>query len=240
MEAEAIQKIVDLAETRHRVIDGYTYSDKPLHRLYEDNIGMIPLKTLTGVVDFLEANIDGHDKTELFINIQAPGELVIFKKHDSKKKERDIIAGADCFTPAIYDDHGFLDNYQDIESALVGLRTRFENTPDREKIIKLLGNIVDKNEVETGDDGMTQSTVTRKGIAMREKEEVPLMLELIPYRTFPEIDQPSSWYIIRLRSGEQGVSVAIYEVKDNQWKVKAMQRIKDYLADKIKEVKIIM
>ena len=59
---------------------------------------------------------------------------------------------------------------------------------------------------------------------------VPSPCTLRPYRTFVEIDQPTSRFIFRMEQGrEQTVNAAIIEADGGAWKLKAIQNIIDYL-----------
>ena len=51
-----------------------------------------------------------------------------------------------------------------------------------------------------------------------------------PRRTFPEIDQPESPYILRLREGPQA---ALFRADDQAWRVEAIASIGAWLQDRL-------
>ena len=70
--------------------------------------------------------------------------------------------------------------------------------------------------------------------------QVPNPVKLIPYRTFAEIEQPSSLYVFRVRDDGNGApAFKLVEADNGLWKHAAMLKIKDYfeceLADAYKE-----
>ncbi|OSA97223.1 hypothetical protein B2H85_16310, partial [Clostridium botulinum] len=59
---------------------------------------------------------------------------------------------------------------------------------------------------------------------------------LAPYRTFPEVQQPTSKFIFRM---QQGPKAAIFEADGGAWRNQAMQSIKAYLQEELKEIQNI-
>jgi len=51
-------------------------------------------------------------------------------------------------------------------------------------------------------------------------------VKLKPYRTFNEVEQPESEFLLRLSDGAQ---VALYEADGGAWKLTARRNIADYL-----------
>ena len=59
--------------------------------------------------------------------------------------------------------------------------------------------------------------------------QVPNPVKLIPYRTFAEIEQPSSLYVFRVRDDGNGApAFKLVEADNGLWKHAAMLKIKDY------------
>jgi len=91
--------------------------------------------------------------------------------------------------------------------------------------------LITEDEVkQLGDDGVSQSITVKGGVARRENVEVPNPVILAPYRTFPEIEQPESRFIFRMRTGPQA---ALYEADGGAWRNEAMARIKDWLEEQL-------
>ena len=127
------------------------------------------------------------------------------------------------------------------ESMMITLKSKFVETPELLETVKLLGTITEENSAQLSDDGFTQSVVVRKGIAMKEGKVVKPIVRLKPYRTFNEVDQPESEFLLRLF---EGGSVALYEADGGAWKLQARRNVAEYLknalADLIESGEIIV
>lgn len=100
-------------------------------------------------------------------------------------------------------------------------------------MLKVTGNIKEEVVKNVGDDGVSQSVVMKSGIASVTEAIVPNIVQLAPYRTFTEIDQPTSDFVFRMRTG---VEVALYEADGGAWRNKAMQDIKTYLQSELEGI----
>lgn len=107
------------------------------------------------------------------------------------------------------------------EEAQIALRTRFQETNDAIYAMKLLSDITMGGKVTYNDNGVATSVVTRKGIDLQANEAIRPIVRLKPYRTFQEVDQPESQFLIRVN--ERGISFT--EADGGMWKLKARETI---------------
>jgi len=79
----------------------------------------------------------------------------------------------------------------------------------------------------------------RKGGACLEAAAVPNPVMLAPYRTFPEVEQPASPFVLRLKQGPEGgrPSLALFEADGGKWQLEAVKRVRTYLS--IMEVPVL-
>jgi hypothetical protein len=70
--------------------------------------------------------------------------------------------------------------------------------------------------------------------------DVPIV-RLSPYRTFREIEQPRSEFLLRVRSGssEGVVNAALFEADGGAWRHTAMTSIAEYIKKELPEIKVI-
>ena len=63
--------------------------------------------------------------------------------------------------------------------------------------------------------------------------QVPNPVELKPYRTFFEIEQPSSSFVFRMKSGgkghEDGPMCSLHEADGGAWRLDAIEEVKHFL-----------
>lgn len=145
------------------------------------------------------------------------------------------------YTAKAVDVPGFRDVCYAYEEAIIALRSRFQPTADQQYVLQLMGNLVEEQAVETSDDGITQQVQTRKGIALKGVETVKPIVCLKPYRTFQEVDQPESDFLIRLGDNR---SLSITESDGGMWKLQARKIVAEYLtnalADEIESGDVIV
>lgn len=118
------------------------------------------------------------------------------------------------------------------EEMQIALRTRFQETPDAIYAMKLLSDITTGGKVTYNDNGIATSVVTRKGIDLQSNEAIRPIVRLKPYRTFQEVEQPESTFLIRV--SERGISFT--EADGGMWKLQARETVKKFLEDALKDL----
>ena len=111
------------------------------------------------------------------------------------------------------------------EEALIALRTRFQPATDTDYALRLLSNITTGGKVTYNDNGVATSIITKRGIDLQNNEAIKPIIKLRPYRTFQEIEQPESQFLIRIN--ERGIT--FMEADGGMWKLEARKTIKKYL-----------
>ncbi len=117
------------------------------------------------------------------------------------------------------------------EEAQIALRTRFQETPDTLYAMKLLSDICCGAKVVYNDNGIATTVTTQKGVALQSNEQIRPIITLKPYRTFQEVEQPESIFLIRVN--ERGITFT--EADGGMWKLKARQTVKAFLEEQLAE-----
>jgi hypothetical protein len=208
-------------------INGDTYSDKVQHRIdkYIPKASPITLRTLTSLVDYLKSDKDKHD--DLFIVVNSPTQIVVYSKLDCNRDRENVII-VQSKVPSFNFGH-FIGK----EEFCIGMQSKFIPNDDREIILKFAGTVESGTVAEYGDNGVTQKATIKTGIASKSDTIVPSPVVLRPYRTFPEVEQPESAFIFRMRD-QGGVFCALLEADGGAWEIEAMQNIKTYLKEEFK------
>ena len=97
---------------------------------------------------------------------------------------------------------------------------------DRDILLQVVSNLRSDEVQQQTDDGVSQTVQINSGVASVSTVKVPNPVTLTPYRTFQEIEQPASKFIFRMH---EGMTSALFEADNSQWKVEAKQRIKAFL-----------
>lgn len=121
--------------------------------------------------------------------------------------------------------------YHGREDFMIKLMTLFEQSANVAALGKVVGNLVSEEAVRVTDDGMNQNVTITSGITRRSNVKIENPVKLSPIRTFTEINQPESPFILRIKNEANAAEpkVALYEADGDQWKVTAVRRIHDYI-----------
>lgn len=115
------------------------------------------------------------------------------------------------------------------EEAQIALRTRFQETPDTLYAMKLVSDISLGAKVIYNDNGIATTITTQKGVALQTNEQIRPLVKLRPYRTFQEVEQPESIFLIRV--SDRGIS--FIEADGGMWKLAARETIKTFLEERL-------
>ena len=118
---------------------------------------------------------------------------------------------------------------------MIELQSNFQENDDLKLVMKLAGNVEQKNNQTYSDDGVTQVATMTVGAASKADVVVPNPVELIPHRTFQEVEQPASKFVFRIGSGEQP-KFKLIEAEGGIWRNEAVANIKDYLFKMLEEM----
>ena len=104
-------------------------------------------------------------------------------------------------------------------------------------VTMLASNIVNTQEATFSDNGTTQQAVMKTGITTKDNVLVPNPVNLIPYRTFLEVEQPASDFVFRVSEGRGGAPVFKLVAADGGvWKSQAVANVKAYLTEALKDI----
>ena len=116
------------------------------------------------------------------------------------------------------------------EQAIVELQSLYAVTPDRDYLLSLLSRIDVNQGVSSMDNGISQEVSVKTGAVLKEQTMVQPIVHLQPYRTFLEVEQPASDFLLRL---DKEGHPALYEADGGAWKLEAKRSIAAYLAEKL-------
>lgn len=225
IDREFIEKIEDM--TGPKVIETVqgTFSDKDLYRIENKLADTIVLLSLSGLAEMIKQEINEYN-LPLFVRATSAERVHVFGAiRDDMQREMPYTATAKFI--------GFdYDRYMSIENMIIGLKSRFAPTEDRDYLVQLLGNITDQQSVQTKDDGITQSATVKSGIQLIGEQRIKPIVTLKPYRTFLEVEQPESDFLIRLKDGR----AALFEADGGAWEREAVKNVADKLRELLEDV----
>lgn len=210
------------------VADGKTFATRPVHEIPDVNTAQpLVTRTLQSIVDYLTSDIDSHTAA-MFIHVASPSSVKICGYlNDDRRRE--------ILVEAIYGTNNFtFGKYYDQETFITALQASFVDTESRREIQRICGGLVDESSVKLTDDGVSQQTAEKRGITTVERVAIKNPFALQPHRTFPEVEQPESAFVLRLhRSHDAAPTIALFEADNSEWKLTATNSIKEFLSDKV-------
>ena len=230
---EALQYVVGLSieaeKTEVLQINGKTYADKNLTRYDKvPKADRIKAATLTSLVDYIH-QCNKEFPGSMIIHIVNPTRVLLMSTLD-KEREREVLFE----TNAEISEFRF-DQWYDQEHMMIDLQANFQKNEELELILKAVGNIEKRNGQEYSDDGVSQVATMKTGIATKADVIVPNPVELIPFRTFQEVEQPASKFVFRI--GDKEVpAFKIVEAEGGIWKNEAISNIKSFLLERLSDM----
>lgn len=225
---EALQYIVGLGKTEIIDVKGQKYSTAKLNHIEELSPDSISISTLTGLVDYIKANVDEVEKTWLIQVVDHSNVRVLSPLRIDMSRGCFINTKAE--TPKIT-----FNNFINTESFNIMLQSCFLESPDKTNILKVVGNIKEENVKTTGDDGISQTVTAKVGIAKVGEVVIPNPVTLVPFVTFVEIEQPEIKYVFRMQDGPRA---ALFESDGGAWRLRTMLKIKEYLRRELEGCKV--
>lgn len=192
--------------------------------------------TLGAVVNYLRNALSGTptdfrmEPMEDLVLIIEPTFAAISTNLHPTLRDREILLTSAPWLP----DHSFGRELSQ-EDAVVWLRTGFEQTPELEGLLQIVGNLRAGTITTVVDDGVSQQVSVFAGVKRGNTAEAPSIINLRPYRTFAEIPQPESPFVLRFRGGEDVPRMVLYPTADVSWKLNACAAIERFITDAIGE-----
>ncbi len=232
---EAIEKIEKMTAIQQFEIDGRKYTSGGLIPVLDPGPPLLKIGTLTGFVDYISADIDslvfpyGH-----LVHIEDHLTVSLISKFTEKFKQRIK------FIKAATDPENFpFGKFMDVEMFIIRLQSMFVQDEATAVILRIVGNVGDGMVRNFADDGVTQQATVKTGVTRVAEIPVPNPVELAPYRTFLEIEQPKSRFVFRMRSGPDTPACALFEADGGAWRNEAIIRIREWLRDRVGGIAII-
>lgn len=239
MISNAIEKIVSMAPAVVHQFGDRNYIDGPegFTALMKPTPEPLIVHTLSGVVDYLTKEIDYPNALQFdhFVHVLSPTAVIV----------RTSFNGASFYErpeyiKAVFEPPKFsMSGYTSLEDFIIGLQAYFVQDENTAALLKLVGNIKDESIMQFTDDGVTQAVTARTGLSLVEVAPVPNPVTLRPFRTFPEIEQPASLFVCRMKQQEkQPPACGLWEADNKLWKVEAVKNIAEWLRLRV-DIRII-
>jgi hypothetical protein len=232
---EAINRIIELAPPtlfkfeKDEDDEKRLYASDRLTAIKDPSPGSLDIHTLQGLCDWIDADRGQVEMSEIIIAVEDYNRVRIYSVLQAKWAQRHHYITA---TPAPRDEFEF-GRFMPIESFIIRVQCGFVDGPNKKKVIQAVSSVQGSLVKRADDDGVAQK-VTVENEVTRRPEETTLdpMVALQPFRTFTEVTQPESLFLLRLKSRPDSLpEVALFPADGGAWKNVAILAIADFLRE---------
>ena len=225
---DAIEKIERMAAPTTVEVDGSVYSDRELV-FVQDKKPMPKCIELTGLdsVCKMVRNEADHVGLQIFIQVKDYRNVSVFTSLDSDE-DRLYLYKCAADTPVVT-----TDRFMDYEKAVIELRSLYIPNDGTDYLLQLLSSISNESKVVSSDNGVTQRVEATNGIALSSMVTVKPRVTLQPFRTFIEVAQPASEFLLRIN--ERG-EIGFYQADGGVWKLEATRNVAAYFEEKLQDL----
>ena len=235
----AIEKILHLAKIEKVKIGNHEYAKPGLKRIEPPELfppEALEINTLAGFRDYVSgARKERPGKP--FVQVVSPKMVnYLTELFPENANIRHNYATAHCLQK------GFaFGKWLDLEAFIIALQTLFVQTDTVENMMGMLASLANEQIVENKDDSFSQTIQIKSGITTKSAVKVENPIALAPYRTFREIEQPVSQFILRLRKPQdgEGLTCALFGADGDAWELEAIERIAFWLSKELPTARII-
>lgn len=192
-------------------------------------LSQLSVSTLTSFADMVKRNSD------VIVRIDSPSQVVAIDIREPELHQVVILARADLRVPTI------LSHYVSLETALIEIRECFEQTTLIEQLSDTLRTTKIEDITELTDNGMGMNVSVRSRVINgKNADTTAFNLELIPIRTFYEVDDVPGVFTMRWKREGAEIKVRLIEQVVHKWRYNQMEKIAAYLEELLPEATILM
>lgn len=245
---EALAYLVEQGYAKHaaegepviREINGETYvffagrveryqkhDEKPAPSVFE-------AYTLDGLIEWIRRDVNGFFSGEekCIVNVTSPTCVKVITPCKGVANAAQKLAVCTYDAPQIK-----FDRYMDNEDFGIMLQTSFVEDENRDLALQVVRSMVEESSEQIADDGISQRVTIKHGAQMMSTIPFKNPAYLRPLRTFTEVNQPDSPFVIRFKEGKQA---AIFEADGGAWRVEAVRRIGEYLQTALADSNVVV
>lgn len=180
--------------------------------------------SLDGLIEYIKTDVDGvfkDEKRKHIVRVTSPTKVEVISPTTGYWLERVVVAQCNAVVPEIQ-----FGRYMDTDDFQIMVQTCFEDSENRAKVLLLAGSVRKEQNMQTADDGVSQKLTVNTGVVTVADVTVKNPVVLTPYRTFREVEQPESPFILRFN---EDARAALFTGDGSGWKLAAVARIAEYL-----------
>jgi len=241
---EAIEQLqTSTAKVEQIEVGGFTYIATPSHislkKIELTRPEPLQISSLQGVVEYLKQSGDsismGENDDGLMVHIPAYNGVRVLsgldKIHQSRRCYVTAAVPGNCFA---------FDRFMPVETFIISVMANFVETLPRQEVLAFVSSLQADEQDKTEDDGVSQRVLVKKSVTTVGSAVVPNPVELQPYVTFPDINQPTQTYVFRIKKQkDQPITCALFNVAARTWEIQTINEIRAYFQANMPDVIVI-
>lgn len=210
---------------------GEEYDDRPAYP------GALRFTTLSVLSDYIEGGYDkGFITGAPIIHVVSPQCVEYYGEAAPVYASRCLLAKAEPELPERFPFCRFMSG----EEFMIKLQALFvQDVGNWRDVVGAFAGIKKQDGIEYKDSGVTQTVAVQSGLSLVAMKKFPNPVILAPYRTFPEIEQPASKFILRATDGSTGPELALFEGDGGAWRLTAMAAISKWLKKRLPGIAVL-
>ncbi|NIQ97077.1 MAG: hypothetical protein GWN87_25035 [Desulfuromonadales bacterium] len=207
--------------------DKRIYHSGSLKPMVDPSPAPLHIHTLQGLADWLVADATHVDMSDVIVVVVDHETVEVVSGLREKWAQRHDYL---IVTPAPRDEFPFA-QFMGIESFIIRVQCGFVDGPNKKKVIDAVSSVSGTLVKRADDDGVAQKVTIENEVSRRPEEKtLDPMIALQPFRTFTEIVQPESLFLLRLKAYPDKLpEVALFPADGGAWKNAAILGIADWL-----------
>jgi hypothetical protein len=235
-EVAFIDRVLELQRPATIQIAGETYYEKgPGAGLQHVGPADLPVaetlhfSSLRGLVDYYQSAFDQNLGRLAFL-IRSHRQVDLISPHFGPNLQRHCWAVAQLPFP-----EPTFGAFSSQESFTIWIQTAFKPGPAVDLLLQTVG-VMTAEEVRTSkDDGVSQEVTVKAGAHLTERATVKNPWTLAPYRTFREVEPVESLFVLRVRTMNNEIGVALFPAEGGMWVVDTVEAVKRWIEAAIGE-----
>lgn len=236
MEGDAIKELKDgLAKPHVLDVDGRPRLLAPAQwqevKYQHPAIAPLVVGTLSGLIDYVKTDVDELAPECILLHVKDPGTVELRFKADDEAtgyRRQTYVTASTAMVGGLPIAFG---QYYDAEIVTVALQHAFVAGDDRDGLITMIAAIRENTVREVVDNGVAQQVNVAGGVTLVGSVNLPNPVRLRPYRTFREVEQPASLFVLRAKPAKEGdkPQLALFEADGGMWKLEAITNVATFL-----------
>lgn len=191
--------------------------------------------SLDGLIEFIQKDVDGYFKNEskkCIVQVSSPTTVKVITPITGYWMERIPLAVCEATVPTIH-----FDCYIEQDEFQTMIQANFKQTEESATLLKVVGSLRKVSNVEKADDGVSQRLTINTGVSTAENVTWKNPIPLTPIRTFQEVEQPESPFVLR---ANEDAEAALFEGDGGKWKLTAVSRVTEYLRSNLAGYNVVV